>query len=160
MALPKILESQTKIRFQDCDPFNHLNNGKYTDYFMNHRGDQLLSQYELDIYTLAQTEGLSWVASANQIAYLKPALLMETVNIESQLIFYDTSKLRVEMRMYNENKSQLKAIIWTSFVYFNLQTKKRENHPIDKMNLFKQIINPIDATIFEDRVLQFRCKKY
>ena len=26
--LPNILESTKKIRFQDCDPFNHLNNGR------------------------------------------------------------------------------------------------------------------------------------
>ena len=52
MNLPKIVSSQTKIRFQHCDPFNHLNNGSYIDYFMNHREDQLIMHYDIDIYKM------------------------------------------------------------------------------------------------------------
>lgn len=156
MNLPKVLESQTKIRFQDCDPFNHLNNGKYTDYFMNHREDELITNYDIDIYKMARLEGKSWVSSTNQIAYLKPALLMETVTIESQLIYFDTSNLRVEMRMYNEDKSQLKAIIWCGFVHYNLLTQKRETHSEDMMNLFHSVLNPINANSFEERLLPLK----
>ena len=32
--LPKVLKSNTKIRFQDCDPFNHLNNAAYLNYVL------------------------------------------------------------------------------------------------------------------------------
>ncbi len=159
MNLPKVVESKTKIRFQDCDPFNHLNNGKYTDYFMNHREDELIKNYDIDIYKMAKLEGKSWVSSSNQIAYLKPALLMETVSIESQLIYFDHSHLKAEMRMYNEDKSHLKAIIWCGFVHFNLMTQKRETHSEDMMSLFDAIFNPTDATIFEDRLKSLRAKK-
>ena len=31
------LQSTVKIRFQDCDPFNHLNNAAYLNYFVNAR---------------------------------------------------------------------------------------------------------------------------
>ncbi len=30
-------ETQIVIRFQDCDPFGHLNNARYIDYFVNAR---------------------------------------------------------------------------------------------------------------------------
>jgi acyl-CoA thioester hydrolase len=30
--LSKELESTAVIRFQDCDPFGHLNNARYIDY--------------------------------------------------------------------------------------------------------------------------------
>ena len=66
--------SIARIRFQDCDPFNHLNNGRYTDYFLNAREDHLLEHYGLDIYTIARTTGLAWVVSESHIAYLKPAV--------------------------------------------------------------------------------------
>ncbi|OUS00738.1 thioesterase [Flavobacteriales bacterium 33_180_T64] len=151
-----IVESKTKIRFQDCDPFNHLNNGSYINYFMNHREDQLLEHYNIDIYKMAQKTGISWVSSSNQIAYLKPAFLMETVTIESQLIYFDTSLLKVEMRMYNKDKTHLKAIIWCSFVHFNLLTQSRAQHSEDFMQLFKSIVTPVDATIFEERLLDFK----
>ena len=38
---PGILSSTAIIRFQDCDPYSHLNNGRYLDYFMNAREDQV-----------------------------------------------------------------------------------------------------------------------
>ncbi|WP_299117304.1 acyl-CoA thioesterase [uncultured Winogradskyella sp.] len=159
MSLPKVVESKAKIRFQDCDPFNHLNNGKYTDYFMNHREDELIKNYDIDIYKMARQEGKSWVSSSNQIAYLKPALLMETVTIESQLIYFDSSNLRAEMRMYNEDKSHLKAIIWCGFVHFNLITQKRETHSEDMISLFNTILNPTDTSIFENRLKSLRAIK-
>lgn len=159
MNLPKIVESQAKIRFQDCDPFNHLNNGKYTDYFMNHREDELITNYDIDIYKMAKLIGRSWVSSSNQIAYLKPALLMETVTIESQLINFDDSNLKAEMRMYNEDKSHLKAIIWCGFAHFNLLKQKRETHSEDMMQLFSDIVNPVRALTFEERLLQIKSKK-
>ncbi|MEH6536225.1 MAG: acyl-CoA thioesterase [Psychroserpens sp.] len=159
MELSKIVSSKTKIRFQDCDPFNHLNNGSYINYFMNHREDQLIEHYDIDIYNMAKTKGVSWVSSSNQIAYLKPAFLMETVVIESQLLYHDSSQLKVEMRMYNENKTHLKAVIWCGFVHFNLLKQSRETHSDAMMNLFEAIVNPVNAVNFEERILQFKKAK-
>ncbi len=150
-TLKKILESTTKIRFQHCDPFNHLNNGSYIDYFMNHREDELIKNYDIDIYKIAKTTGKSWVSSSNQIAYLRPAFLMETVVIQSQLIRYTNTELLVEMRMYNKDKSQLKSVIWASFVHFNLLEQRRETHSDELMQLFKNVHSPLEDTTFETR---------
>lgn len=158
--LPKIVTSQTKIRFQDCDPFNHLNNGSYINYFMNHREDMLVKYYDIDIYNMAKTIGKSWVSSSNQIAYLKPAFLMETVTIESQLVQYTNSELCVEMRMYNQDKSELKAIIWCGFVHFNLLKQNREQHSDELMTFFERINIPIDGvSSFEERMASLKRKK-
>ncbi|MDO5986735.1 acyl-CoA thioesterase [Flavivirga amylovorans] len=154
--LLKILQSKTKIRFQDCDPFNHLNNGSYINYFMNHREDVLIEHYDIDIYKMAKQQGKSWVSSSNQIAYLKPAFLMEIVVLESQLIRFTESELHVEMRMYNEDKSHLKAIIWCGFVHFNLLKQKRDIHTEDLMQLFENINNPVSAFTFEERLTQMK----
>ena len=154
--LPKTLSSKAKIRFQDCDPFNHLNNGSYINYFMNHREDELIKNYGIDVYKMASKLGKSWVSGSNQIVYLKPALLMETVIIESQLIRYTDSALFVEMRMYTEDKTQLKAVIWCGFVHFNLLKQKRELHTQELMTLFKDIYNPVSAKTFEERISQLK----
>ncbi len=158
-TLPKLLESKTKIRFQDCDPFNHLNNGNYIDYFMNHREDELANIYDLDIYKLTKNTKKSWVSSANQIVYLKPANLMETVTIQSQLIGFTNSSLKAEMRMYNEEKTELKSIIWCSFVYIDLITKKRTEHSNILLDLFENVINPVGTDLFEERIKMIRAKK-
>ena len=50
--MQKILESRGLVRFQDCDPFNHLNNAAYLNYLVNAREDQLMAQHGINIYDL------------------------------------------------------------------------------------------------------------
>ncbi|WP_323787791.1 acyl-CoA thioesterase [Psychroserpens sp.] len=156
MELLKTVSSTATIRFQDCDPFNHLNNASYINYFMNHREDQLIKAYGIDIYDMARKLGKSWVSNSNQIAYIKPVFLMEEVHIESQLIAFDTSNLKVEMRMYNKEKTHLKAIIWCGFTHFNLLKQQKELHTKAFMSLFQTILNPIEESQFDNRVDQLR----
>ena len=159
MDIKKVLESKTKIRFQDCDPFNHLNNAAYINYLINAREDQLISHYDLDIYEMGKTQGKSWVVGSNQIAYIRPAFLMEDVVIDSQLLRYSETNLLVEMRMWNNDKTELKAVMWSTFVHFNLLKLKTEIHSETLMLLFKNAINPVEATTFEARVSALKSKK-
>ncbi len=158
-SLPKIVESQATVRFQHCDPFNHLNNGRYLDYFMNHREDMLIQHYGLNIYTLAAKEGKSWVSTSNQIAYLRPALLMEDVHIESQLLDYNNSELLVEMRMYDTSKSHMKSLAWCRFTHINLQTQRRQEHSKEMLELFEQIALPGASSVFEERLHSLKTLK-
>ncbi len=159
MELPKILESKAKIRFQDCDPFNHLNNAAYFNYLINAREDHVIKNYDLDIYKHGKETGKSWVVSTHQIAYLKPAVLMETVTIESQLINYTDKKLFVEIRMFNEEKTILKAVMWSSFTYFNLLKLSSANHSEDLLHLFEQAKLAVKEISFEERVKSLRFQK-
>ena len=79
LTLEKEVESQTLVRFPDCDPFNHLNNSKYIDYIINAREDQLLKYYDIDIHKMVKETGLTWVVAQNNISYLVPAEIMETM---------------------------------------------------------------------------------
>lgn len=157
--LPKVLESTATIRFQHCDPFNHLNNSEYLNYLINAREDQLIEAYGIDIYAMGRKEGKSWVVGANQIAYLRPAFLMEKVVIDSQLLRYDDSNLQVELRMWNHNKTEIKAVMWSNFVHFNLLKQRREQHSEKFMNLFESVANPISEITFEDRISKFKKEK-
>jgi acyl-CoA thioester hydrolase len=157
--LPKILESKTKIRFQDCDPFNHLNNAAYINYLINAREDQLIQYYDIDIYKMGKTLGKSWVVGSNQIAYLRPAFLMEEVVIDSQLINFSNSSLQVELRMWNHDKTELKAVMWSTFVHFNLIKLKTEVHTEELMQLFNAVLNPDKQNSFETRAQQLKANK-
>lgn len=152
--MEKILKTKRKIRFQDCDPFNHLNNSKYLEYFINTREDQIAENYDLDIFKYMKETGLSWVVASNQISYLKPASTMETVVIESQLIQYTANLLLVEMKMWNEQETELKAILWVKFIHYNIQAKKTATHSDDLMQLFESVVVPVDQSIFENRFLE------
>jgi len=149
--MEKILTSTTKIRFQDCDPFNHLNNSKYIDYFINTREDQILTHYGLDIYRHIKTVGKGWVVASNQVMYIKPALVMEEVLIETQLIHYTSNFLKVEMKMWNQDKTVLKSVFWTTFTYVDIQQQKRTQHSEELTELFVKIVAPVEETVFENR---------
>jgi acyl-CoA thioester hydrolase len=154
--LPKILESKSKIRFQDCDPLNHLNNSKYLDYLINAREDQLIAHYNLNIFENAKKTGTTWVVGSHQIAYIRPALVMETVTIQSQLIQYGKKQLLVEIRMYNDAKTELKAVMWSSFVHFNVLKGKAHEHNEYFLSLFENVQLPIAETNFDERVKSLR----
>lgn len=154
----KILKSKAIIRFQDCDPFNHLNNAAYLNYFTNAREDQIKNYYGIDIYAMAKDSGISWVVGSNQIAYINPAFLMENIVIESQLLNYKSTSLFVELRMWNNDETKIKAVMWSNFVHFNLLKQKRENHSDQIMKLFESVHNPIDTSSFEKRVDFFKKK--
>ncbi|MFK7748843.1 MAG: acyl-CoA thioesterase [Kordia sp.] len=154
--LPKILASKTKIRFQDCDPLNHLNNSKYLDYLINAREDQLIEHYDLDIFENAKKTGTTWVVGSHQIAYVRPANVMEIVTIESQLLHYSKKQLLVEIRMYNETKTELKAVLWSSFVHFNVLNGKAHEHNAHFIALFENVQLPVAETNFNERVKSLR----
>ena len=157
--LLKKLESKTKIRFQDCDPFNHLNNSKYLDYYINAREDQLLQYYNLDLFKIIREEKLGWVVGNSQISYLKPTFTMEEVVIETQLIQYSPKHLMIEALMWNSDKTILKSFCWMGFIHFNLKTNQVQTHSDDFMNLFNNIVEPVSEISFTERELRFRGKK-
>lgn len=149
----KVLESKMKIRFHDCDPFNHLNNARYIDYIVTARGDQLIDNYGLDIYKLAKEKGIGWVSAQTQISYISPALLMEEVIIETKLIDFTEKSLHVEAFMWDANKTKIKAIMWAKLVHFNISTQKSISHNTELMELFSNVVNKIPFdTDFETRV--------
>lgn len=122
------IKTHYKIRFNDCDPFKHLNNAAYIDYMLNAREDHLKQFHGLSMQSL-YGKGLAWMVSHHEIAYLRPAVYDEQVCIQSALIKAGEDSLVVEMIMFNESCSQVKALLWTTFTHVNLQTGKRSNHP-------------------------------
>ena len=158
MSTPsKTWESKSLVRFPDCDPFNHLNNARYIDYFINAREDHIMTNLNLNIYQYAAQQDMGWVVSKNQIAYLKPAFLMETIVIDSVLLRLGEKDVLVEMKMWNEKKDKLKAVLWSNFVHINMKTQKPQNHPAELMEMFRPLENPLPLVVsFDERVEQLR----
>ena len=159
MRSEKILTTKVKIRFQDCDPFNHLNNAKYIDYFINAREDQIEKYYGLDIFELTKTDKIGWVVASNQIAYISPAFTMETVCIQSKLIQFSDKSFTVEMTMWNDEQTKLKALLWVKFIHVDLKTQTAKKHSDELMTLFASIVEPEATLIFEERYKQVIAKR-
>ena len=140
LALPKELETSAVIRFQDCDPFQHLNNARYIDYFMNAREDQLKQFYNFDIFKETQRMQQGWVVSKNQLAYLYPANVQEQVIIRTRLVQMTETVLVVEGLMLDGAARRLKAVSWIEFTFVSLQTGRTTHHPNEFMSMFRPVV--------------------
>jgi acyl-CoA thioester hydrolase len=152
-SLKKLLESKTRVQYQDCDPFNHLNNSRYIDYMMAARTEQLLEHYGLNTFEIATVQGTGWVSAETKISYLLPALWMEVVTIETRLIAYSNSSLLVEAITYNEDKTHIKAIMWAKLVHFDIKAQRSLKHSDELMRFLEQIHYPVEhQPTFEERL--------
>ncbi len=147
----KIPSSTATIRFQDCDPFGHLNNSSYIDYLFNAREDQLINEYDLDIFGMAKTMGRSWMSAQSEIIYLKPAFVMEKVHMETMLINYSKDWVQAEMVMYDLHKTHVKAVLWGKFLHVDMKQNKKTDHLPEHMVLFERLHIPITEEKIDQR---------
>jgi acyl-CoA thioester hydrolase len=143
-TLVKEPESTAIVRFQDCDPFGHLNNARYIDYFINARQDHLAKYYSFRLFDNGAAE--NWVVTKNQIAYLRPARLMEEVLIRTRLIHMGEDTLVVEAQMLDARGQRLKAVGWAEFAYITLATGRKAKHSNELMQFFANVV--VDEGIY------------
>ena len=134
-----------KIRFSDCDSFKHLHNSGFIDYMLNAREDHLLDFHDISLASLYE-KGCGWMVNKHEIVYLSPANYNENVCIKSSLIKLTDDTLLVEMSMWNEQETQLKALLWTKFIHINMATGKRDKHP----DWFMQLAAPLESTTLQE----------
>ena len=150
-------ESKVKIRFSDCDPFNHLNNSRYIDYMINAREDQLIEYYGFDAHQVARSQGIGWVSAQTQIAYLHPAYPNEVVTVQTRLLLASDRSLLLEALMWDGGKTVLKSVMWARLVHYNISERRSQPHSADLMDFFNQIVFPLSADAsFEERVAQLK----
>mgnify|MGYP001555614832 CR=1 FL=1 len=133
------MKSLKRVSFEDCDPFAHLNNANYLNYFLNARETQLRKNKVLNIFDHAKQTGKSWAVASHDIRYIKPAHLGEQVEIWSRMLTYESFVNLVEFIMISPEKRQVKAVMHTRFAYFTIDTSK-PTAPEDQIRtLFNQI---------------------
>ncbi|WP_268124265.1 acyl-CoA thioesterase [Roseivirga pacifica] len=139
----KQTESRVVVRFQDCDPLNHLNNAKYFDYFFNAREDQVPKLYGVELKDLIKQFDAVWVVYNHHIAYLRSAMVGEWVKIVTRLIWYNEDTVVLEYLMMDDEKSHLKTLMWTTMKYVGLKTGKTVAHS-------EPILEYLEATKYGD----------
>lgn len=72
--------------------------------------------------------------------------------IESQVISFTSKSLQVELRMYNEDKTELKSVMWSKFIHYNMKTQRTHKHAEKFMKLFEEAHMPVEETTFETRI--------
>jgi len=129
------------IRFNDCDPFGHLNNSRYIDYFLNAREDHLKEHYGIDLKEWA-AKGIGFVVSRHEIQYIRAVSYNDTVCIQSALVGYGDNYLEVEMQMYDKDQQNPKAVLFSKFAQINLRTGKKDNLTAELEEFARQVLTP------------------
>ncbi len=105
--------------------------------------------YDFNVYDYSRTTGLGWVVTQNQIAYLRPALLMEEVTMESQLMEAKPKFVQVEMRMYDADR-KLKSLLWAQFIHVDIRQGKSVAHSEELQQLFDRVCIPVEEKDFNE----------
>ena len=139
------LKSFYIVRFSDCDPYGHLNNARYIDYMLNAREDHLREYYNILLPDFIK-QGQGWVVRRHEIQYIRPAAYNEKVGIVSRLMRLGDTDLHVEMLMFDEALTNLKAILWTTFTSVDTRTGKKREH-IESFAEFAKTVEVHDINV-------------
>ncbi|GAB3274287.1 acyl-CoA thioesterase [Larkinella harenae] len=156
---PVETESRTIVRFQDCDPLQHLNNSKYFDYYFNAREDQVATQYNFSLLQLFRDYKTSWVVYQHQIAYVRPATVSEWIRIVSRIIYFDEDTMVTEYFMTDDSRKQLKNVLWMTSKYVSVVTGRRIPHDPEVMEFLRTIsLKEVDFhhLNFNERIKQIK----
>lgn len=149
-------KSTVWIDFQDCDPFGHLNNVKYLNYFMAARTAHLKEAYGFDIYAHTTQTGNGWVVGTTHISYLNPARYNEKVVIQTRLLHADNFRIVPEAVMLSEDLTRLHAVAWVEFVYVNVAKGRPQKHGPELLTFLKSLQVPGSEWASEDFSLRVR----
>jgi acyl-CoA thioester hydrolase len=143
---PKETESRVVIRFQDCDPLQHLNNAKYFDYFFNAREDQVPKLYGLEMIDMIHKYKAAWVVYNHNISYVRPAKVGEWIRIMSRLLWYNHNTVILEYYMTDDSKKELKTILWTTMRYVTIKEGRSTDHSGAVLDFLKATSENLDIS--------------
>lgn len=143
---PEETESRVVIRFQDCDPLQHLNNAKYFDYYFNAREDQVPKLYGMEMIDLIRKYQAAWVVFNHNISYVRPARVGEWVRIMSRILWHNHNTVVVEYYMTDDSKKELKNVLWSTLRYVTLKEGKSTDHAGAVADFLKATSGDFDIT--------------
>ncbi|SEI77161.1 acyl-CoA thioester hydrolase [Cyclobacterium xiamenense] len=157
---PKETESRVVVRFQDCDPLQHLNNAKYFDYFFNAREDQVPKLYGVEMIDFIRKYKAAWVVYNHTISYIRPARVGEWVRIMSRVIWHDHQTVLIEYYMTDDNKEELKTLLWTTMRYVDMAQGKSTEHAGAVKEFLLAVSEKIDIenTSIKGRIKEIKAK--
>ncbi|MDP5168969.1 MAG: acyl-CoA thioesterase [Bacteroidia bacterium] len=159
---PKLTESRVIIRFQDCDPLQHLNNSKYFDYFFNSRSDQVSQLYGYNVADIFRQFKSGWVAYNHNISYIRPALPGEWVRIYTRLLAFSDNTQYVEYYMTDDHRTHIKCLLWSTMVYVDVISGKRIVHQPEITEALQRMVDfdhPYDIQHFSNPSIYHRLKE-
>jgi acyl-CoA thioesterase FadM len=127
----RVLISDDRVGFQDCDGYFHLNNARYTDMLINHRGFSAEENLALSPYELGKKLGMGMIVQQIGMRFVSSAQLHETVEIASWAFSISKDGFSVRATIAHKEKRIVRAAAEMMLRFVDLKTGKLMGTPAE-----------------------------
>ena len=103
-----IFETEIVVRPDDIDMNNHVHNSKYLDYLLMARYDQMRKDYKVAMEIFIE-RGLSWVASATYIEFIREIKLGDKIAVRTQVNSFEGAQVKVNFWIVKKEINKIAA---------------------------------------------------
>lgn len=126
----RVLVTRERVKFADADPYGHLASGAYVNMIMSHRVEALQDHLGFSIMQAASS-GVAYPARHVDIAYLRPALVGDELEVASWLESLGTSSLEVRAIVVGAHDRKARAVARIRFVTVDAKSGRSVAVPTD-----------------------------
>jgi acyl-CoA thioester hydrolase len=111
----RVLTTRERVKFATADPYGHLASGAYVDMIMSHRVEALQDLVGYSIVRSAN-DGVVFPARNIEVAYLRPALVGDELQVASWIDEIGTSSFEVRAIVTGATDRRVRALARIHFV--------------------------------------------
>ena len=119
-----VYHGEINVRFNDLDPYGHVNASIFLDYIISSRWSFLEKELQVTVDELIK-KGLGFFLVNSNINYLKPIYGNSLITVDSWVTVVDKASLTVEFEITNQSK---KTVSTGSLVFAIIDLKTK--HPM------------------------------
>jgi acyl-CoA thioester hydrolase len=131
---PMVFSTTHRVKFSELDPYNHVSNGRYATYFVDHRMEGLRDYVNWDLKALAALPFMVWVRRI-EIDFLRPVEGDQDITITSFVREFRGPDALIECTMISAGGTIVSRCIMT-VAHVDKQTNRATDWPPERMAVF------------------------
>ena len=121
-------ETEMQVRQDEVDMFRHVHSGKYLDYLLHARFDQMERCYGMAMEEFLKL-GLGWVVKTSHIEYKRPMVLSEKFTVTTWVETMQGTDVEIRFEIRKKETSKPAASGWCTFTMTQLDTGRAATIP-------------------------------
>jgi len=131
----RMIRTETRVGFTDCDPYGHVASARYLEMAINHRMSAVTEQLGFDTLKTAQESGVAFVNKEVNLKFQSPAQFDQWLVIESWIDEARDYKLVVKVRISDRETGKVVCRVTIQTVTFDI----REGTPVSIPQAFESV---------------------
>ena len=133
-TMPRIHEQTFPVRYDDCDPYGHVNHVAYLRLMQEAAfAASAAAGYDFARY---QQINRTWLIRETDIEYLQPLRYGDSVTVKTWVVDFRRVRSRRAYELYRTGTSELVARAYTEWVFLDAQTLRPATIPPEMMTAF------------------------